>query len=105
MLSTVCQRRAHLLDAKIETVFEIDGGVLTPNFAPQLLAGDERSRPFQESREHAKRLELELDGSRSSLPTSAEHVVEPTARQGRSAAPAGSAGSFVTSPTNPSIGD
>ena len=61
MIGVVAERGAHLLDAEVETMLEVDGGVIAPHLAPKLLARHQLARPAQERRKHAERLELELD--------------------------------------------
>jgi len=54
------ERFAQPLDRGIETVIEIDKCVRWPEFAAQLLPGDQLSRPFEQRPQHLERLFLEF---------------------------------------------
>jgi hypothetical protein len=62
MFGVVTERGAHLLDAEVETLLEIDGGMVAPNFTAELVTRHELARPAQERRQDAEWLKLELDG-------------------------------------------
>ncbi len=78
-VSGVLERLANFVDGHVETMVEIDEGIVRPEFLSKLLSGDHFPSPFQQGGKQLKRLflELRLEPVLPKLPCARVHLEDP----------------------------